>query len=72
MVPYARTLAVVVLLATSTHAQAIQPINNITSDAPTVDLGYVKYQGITNATAGINYFRGIQLENPRSATSTTY
>lgn len=24
-----------------------------------VDLGYVKYEGVTNTTAGINYFRGI-------------
>ncbi|KAK5694361.1 hypothetical protein LTR17_024880 [Elasticomyces elasticus] len=60
MAHYVKSLAAVALLATSTHAQAIQPIGNATSDAPTVDLGYVKYQGTTNATAGINYFRGIQ------------
>jgi carboxylesterase type B len=28
--------------------------------APTVDLGYVKYQGYENATAGIYYFRGMR------------
>lgn len=27
---------------------------------PIVDLGYVKYEGLTNATAGINYYRGIR------------
>lgn len=28
--------------------------------APVVDLGYVKYSGYQNATAGINYYRGIR------------
>src|ERR1700737_2437729 len=27
--------------------------------APVVDLGYVKYKGFQNKTAGINYYRGI-------------
>jgi carboxylesterase type B len=29
-----------------------------------VDLGYVKYQGVENATIGINYFRGIYFAKP--------
>lgn len=43
-------------------AQATRPVsstNSTNSTAPTVDLGYVKYQGRQNATAGINYFRSI-------------
>lgn len=47
-------------LAALVGGQSIQPVSNINSSAPNVDLGYVKYQGYTNATAGINYFRGIQ------------
>jgi hypothetical protein len=30
------------------------------SSIPTIDLGYVKYTGYQNATAGINYYRGIR------------
>ncbi len=30
------------------------------STVPIVDLGYVKYSGYQNATAGINYYRGIR------------
>jgi hypothetical protein len=29
------------------------------AQAPVVDLGYVKYKGFQNVTAGINYYRGI-------------
>ena len=32
--------------------------------APTVDLGYVRYSGFQNATAGINYYRGIPYAVP--------
>ena len=48
------------LVAASANAQATQPVKSPNSTAPMVDLGYVKYQGSTNKTAGINYFRGIQ------------
>ncbi|KAI6890585.1 hypothetical protein KC318_g1264 [Hortaea werneckii] len=42
------------------YGQAIEPVSsNSSSDAPSVDLGYVKYQGYSNASTGINYFRGI-------------
>lgn len=47
-------------LAGYARGQAIEPVsNNASTDAPTVDLGYVKYQGYSNASTGINYFRGI-------------
>lgn len=49
------------LLSACVNGQAIAPVGPTSySNAPTVDLGYVKYLGYTNATAGINYFRGIQ------------
>jgi len=59
---YAQTLVeACALLATLAEGQSTQPISNSSSsNAPSVDLGYVKYQGYTNATIGINYFRGIQ------------
>ncbi|KAK1811512.1 hypothetical protein LTR12_014110 [Friedmanniomyces endolithicus] len=57
---YTRAYGAVALLATLANGQANQAVGNITSGAPMVDLGYVKYQGIANTTAGINYFRGIQ------------
>ena len=60
MVFVSRYSRAVVLLATLAGGQAILPVSSLNSSAPSVDLGYVKYQGITNATAGINYFRGIQ------------
>lgn len=43
------------LLPSPTVAQS-----NSSSSTPTVDLGYAKYEGYTNATAGINYFRGLR------------
>ncbi|KAK5117720.1 hypothetical protein LTR62_005144 [Meristemomyces frigidus] len=52
--------AIVGLMATVSKGQATQAVGSNNSSAPMVDLGYVKYQGYTNATAGINYFRGIQ------------
>lgn len=30
------------------------------STVPVIDLGYVKYSGYQNATAGINYYRGVR------------
>ena len=58
------------LLAGIASGQAIEPVssNSSSGDAPTVDLGYVKYQGYSNASAGIDYFRGIQYAaNPTGA-----
>lgn len=49
-----------VLLIGLVNGQATQAVSSVSSSAPTADLGYVKYQGYTNATVGINYFRGIQ------------
>jgi len=46
--------------ASNVYGQSTTPASYNNSGAPTVDLGYVKYQGYSNATAGINYFRGIQ------------
>ena len=40
--------------------QAIKPVGSPNSTAPLVDLGYAKFQGTTNSTAGIEYFRGLQ------------
>jgi len=60
---YAQTLVgACALLASHVEGQSTQPISNSSYgyNAPSVDLGYVKYQGYTNATIGINYFRGIQ------------
>lgn len=34
------------------------------STVPVIDLGYVKYSGYQNATAGINYYRGIRYAAP--------
>lgn len=45
------------LLPSSTVAQSN---SSSSSSTPTVDLGYAKYEGYTNATAGINYFRGLR------------
>lgn len=66
-------------VAALTAAQAIHPVSSPVSNSssPTVDLGYVKYRGWTNSTAGISYFRGIQyvdqnmayLPNPKSLTA---
>jgi len=33
---------------------------------PIVDLGYVKYSGFQNATAGLNYYRGVRFAEPPS------
>lgn len=37
---------------------------NSSTTAPVVDLGYVKYTGYTNATAGIDYYRGLPYAEP--------
>lgn len=58
------TAAAALLAAGVADAQAYGPASmnatNSSSSVPMVDLGYVKYRGGQNATAGINYFRGIQ------------
>ena len=60
MASLSNLLATVGLLTAVCNGQAIQAVGSVNSSAPMVDLGYVKYQGYSNATAGINYFRGIQ------------
>ena len=47
------------LLAGLANGQSIQPVSSVNSSQPMVDLGYVKYQGLANASNGINYFRSI-------------
>ncbi|QIW96956.1 hypothetical protein AMS68_002474 [Peltaster fructicola] len=47
-------------LAALSSGQATQPATTVPSGAPIANLGYVSYLGYTNATAGIDYFRGIQ------------
>jgi carboxylesterase type B len=49
-------------ISTSVTAQSYSIATD--SNAPTVDLGYVKYAGIQNATIGINYYRGIPFAQP--------
>ncbi|KIW96658.1 uncharacterized protein Z519_02049 [Cladophialophora bantiana CBS 173.52] len=39
---------------------AFTKAQNSSSTVPVIDLGYVKYSGYQNATAGINYYRGIR------------
>jgi len=58
---FTSNLARVALLSGAiAYAQSTTPVSyNSSSNGAAVDLGYVKYQGRTNATAGINYFRGI-------------
>lgn len=34
------------------------------SSAPVIDVGYAKYQGYTNTTAGIDYYRGLHYAQP--------
>lgn len=50
-------LPLLLLFSSSTTAQS-------NSSAPTVDLGYAKYEGYTNATAGVTYFRGLRYAQP--------
>lgn len=57
-----------VLLATLVSGQATQIVSSVSSSAPQVDLGYVKYQGYENSTAGIKYFRGLQYASDHSHT----
>ena len=44
------------LFSSNTFTNAQTP----SSTVPLIDLGYVKYSGYQNATAGINYYRGIR------------
>jgi carboxylesterase type B len=43
-----------------TSCLGFMPFSYATQDTPLVDLGYVKYTGISNDTVGINYYRGIR------------
>lgn len=56
--------ALALCLASVCHAQFSNSTSNTTTTVPTIDLGYVKYQGYQNATAGINYYRGIPYAQP--------
>ena len=50
-------------LTTSSAESTPQSISSNTTN-PIVDLGYAKYQGITNATTNISSFRGIRYAAP--------
>lgn len=50
----------IVLFVACVNAQATQPIPDQNCSSPTVNLGYAKFRGYTNATGGVTYFRGIQ------------
>ena len=52
--------SVLLLALPLAYGQAIKPVNSPDSRKPMVDLGYAKYQGLTNITSGIDYFRGVQ------------
>jgi len=45
-------------------SQATSTVSGVPAGAPTADLGYVKYVGRNNDTAGISYFRGIPFAQP--------
>lgn len=62
--PSRSILASVALLSAFVSGQATAPALSNGSQAPVVDLGYVKYLGYTNDTAGIAYYRGIQYAQP--------
>ncbi|KAF3766456.1 alpha/beta-hydrolase [Cryphonectria parasitica EP155] len=51
-------LLLLVLLLTPTAAQSSN------TSVPIIDLGYAKYVGYTNTTAGINYYRGLYYAQP--------
>jgi carboxylesterase type B len=53
------------LLFLNTFSEAQAP----SSTVPVIDLGYVKYSGYQNATAGINYYRGIRYAAPPTGDS---
>ncbi|KAK5452737.1 hypothetical protein LTS15_006885 [Exophiala xenobiotica] len=53
------------LLFLSTFSAAQAP----SSTVPVINLGYVKYSGYQNATAGINYYRGIRYAAPPTGES---
>ena len=54
-----RSLVFSLLFFVLAHSQATKPVRSPDPNAPLVDLGYVKYQGASKASTGINYFRGI-------------
>lgn len=52
----------ILTLASSMVPAAISALTN--ASTPVVDLGYAKYTGYTNTTAGINYYRGLHYAQP--------
>lgn len=52
------------LLAGLASSQATTTVSGVPAGSPTADLGYVKYVGRNNDTAGISYFRGIPYAQP--------
>jgi carboxylesterase type B len=64
-VPNALLVPLLALFAACSVAQSTSPASsNANSGAPVVNLGYVSYVGYQNATAGINYYRGIPYAQP--------
>ncbi|KAL9576215.1 MAG: hypothetical protein Q9212_007288, partial [Teloschistes hypoglaucus] len=72
-----QTFALSILLTTVSSAPTFDPKpfshlliqcqdSNATSPSktPQVDLGYERYQGFSNATAGLNYFLGVRYAAP--------
>lgn len=52
------------VLAVTWLLPLLSRVANAQAAAPIVDLGYVKYSGLANSTAGINYYRGIRYAQP--------
>jgi len=46
------------------NSQATSTVSSAPAGSPTADLGYARYVGYNNATAGISYFRGIPFAQP--------
>lgn len=64
MKSFQRVAEASLLLSSLVSAQSYTPATSTNSDAPVIDLGYVSYVGYQNATAGINYYRGIPYAQP--------
>lgn len=54
----------IALLASFANSQATSTVSSVPASSPTADLGYAKYVGYNNDTAGISYFRGIPFAQP--------
>ena len=52
------------LLAGLASSQATSTVASAPAGSPTADLGYARYVGYNNETAGISYFRGIPFAQP--------